>query len=136
MKYQALIAVLIALSGCGRSSDGRKDEEPQKAVLESSQEKGLRLSEKALQTLEVASIPSSTKSIHGVLNDSLVHFQDQVGIYRLRDGWYKLIPVKVLESGAARSSVASDELRPGDRVVTHGTALLRVTEMAAFDSGD
>ena len=136
MKYQAIIVLLLAVSGCARSSDGQQAEEPQKAVLEASSEKGLRLSEKAIQTLELASSPSGSRSVHSVLNDSLVHFQDQVGVYRLRDGWYKLVAVKVLEWGAARTSVASDALRPGDQVVTHGTALLRVAEMAAFDSGE
>jgi hypothetical protein len=84
------------------------------AVTEADHEKGFKLSEQARKTLDYK---ESLFSGH-VPPSSVVRYQDKTGVYRVRDGWIKL--------------VGPDELKKGDRVVTGGVALLRVTELDTF----
>ncbi len=88
---------------------------PEKAVLEASREKGFRLSPEAIRILGI-----EWKELSGSPPDSaLVFYQDKVGVYRLREGMFQLIP-------------SSEKLQKGDAVATRGVSFLRVTEMELF----
>lgn len=107
-----------------------------KGVLEASLEKGIRLSDKAAATLEIKSAPLNGNSSHKIPIAALVYSQGQVGAYRLRDGWYKLVQVRIDNKSAKDAVIRSTELKPDDQIVIEGVALLRVADMDAFGGGE
>ena len=107
-----------------------------KGVLEASLEKGIRLSEKAAATLEIKSVPLNGNSSHKIPTAALVYSHGQVGAYLLRDGWYKLVPVRIDNRSAKDVVIQSTDLKPKDHIVVEGVALLRVAEMDAFGGGE
>ena len=99
---------------------------PTLAVQEASLKDGFKLSEKAKEVIGVK-VKSLGARPFNVPTSALVFHGDKVGVYRFRDGWFKLIEVQ--RSG---SSVSSSELRENDQIAIQGVALLRVSEMDAF----
>jgi len=113
--------LLTALTACREPiSEGHDAHGPQ-AVLESSPSEGFRLAPQALRTLGIETTPLKQGRIEEIPRSALVYYQDEVGVYRLRDGWFRLVPLD-----------APEELRPGDSVATQGAAYLRVTDMSLF----
>jgi len=104
-----------------------------KAVLEISKTDGFRLSEKATSKIGLATSPIESAPEFTIPENAVVHSLDILAVYRLREGWYKLIPVEVVRKKGAELVVRSPDIKSGsDRVVTRGIALLRATEMEAF----
>lgn len=116
-------------------SIGLSEERPGKAVFETSPEQGMKLTEKALKNIEVKTTKAVSGSQYLLPLESLVYFQDQVGIYRLRQGWFKLVKVEVMKKRGKESLVRTNEIQSGDEIAIHGADLLRVSEMDAFGSG-
>lgn len=115
---------------------GLEDTTPvEKAILEASQDRGIRLSDKARKTIGIATSPILSKGPHSVTQTSMVYYQDKVGIYRLREGWFKLIELSDIERTSSGFVLRTFELQSGDEIVVRGTALLRVAEMEAFSGG-
>lgn len=111
------------------------------AVIAISKTEGFKLSEKAIQTLGVKTgIPTSFgQSVFEVPSESLVYSEFRVGIYRLREDWFKFIEVDRVHRLAPFSRVHTKEfnsLRSQDRVAIQGAPLLRVVEMEEFDRGE
>ncbi len=125
--------LILLLSTTCRPAHGTESTEPAKAVLEASEEKGLRLSPLAERALGLAVKPVGRTPLELPLS-AVVYSLDTIGVYRLRDGFYKLVPVGVEKRGKT-AKVSSAELRAGDRVVSAGAALLRVAEIEAFTPG-
>ena len=124
--------LLIVLVANVRSEENSGPVDSEKGVLEAVPEKGIRLSEKALKTLEISAAPLDGASSHRIPTTALVYYQDHVGVYRLRNGWYKLIEVKIEDKSPKSTLVRSAGLKPDDEIVVTGVALLRVAEMDAF----
>lgn len=101
---------------------------PGKAV-EALDHEGLKLSAKAKAALGIKSVSLSGNGPHRVPAAGLVYFRDEVGVYRLRDGWFKLVEVRVSERNKREAVIGSSGLKPGDQVVVSGAARLRVVEM-------
>ena len=121
------VAALLVLPGRRFAT---AEEAPPHAAIESSPEKGIRLSAAALKSLEVGTEPiGARRETYQIPAGALIYSQDRVGVYRMRDGWFKLIKVVLLGRPAARATVRTAEFKPGDRVATRGVALLRVAEM-------
>ncbi len=112
------------------------EERAGKAVYETSAELGMKLNEKALKNIEVQTKKISPSNDQVIPLDSIVNFQDQIGVYRLRDGWFKLINIEILNKDNRQATVRTNELKGGDDLVIHGADLLRVAEMDAFGSGE
>ena len=108
------------------------EEKQMPAVQETSPERGFRLSKKAVETLELKSAGITTSKTVKIPTSALVYFQDKVGVYRLRDRWYKLIPGTLSEKSQKSSIFQSSDLTAGDQIVTEGVGLLRVADMDAF----
>ena len=108
---------------------------PGKAVEALDHDKGMRLSLKAAAALGVKTAPVAGSDPYRVPASSLVYFQDEIGVYRLRGGWLKLIEIKVAEKSKKDAVIRTREIKPGDRIVVAGTALVRVTELD-LSSGD
>ncbi|MBI5246839.1 MAG: hypothetical protein HY923_06625 [Elusimicrobia bacterium] len=123
------IAALLALSFPSLSI--AEEPAPQPAV-ETSPEKGMRLTDAALKTLEVKTeAAGAQRASYQLPASALVYSQDRIGVYRLREGWFKLIKVTLLGRPGTKASVRTAELKAGDRIVTRGAALLRVAQMDA-----
>ena len=74
------------------------------------------------------------KDVHTVPLQSLVYFRDNVGVYRYRDGWLKLIEVAILEKSDHSAHVRSFEISPGDQILTQGAPLVRAADLDVFSS--
>lgn len=107
-----------------------------KAVEETSEKLGFRLSQIAQKTIGLATEPVTSSGDHMFRNESLVRFQDKVGVYRLRDGWFKLVEGTIILKKAGQKVFRCSEIGPGDGLVIQGTALLRVADMEAFAGGE
>ena len=110
---------------------------PQKGVLEANDKDGFTLSDQAFRTLGVQSKMIQSKQTHILPPKSLVYFQNEVGVYRLRKGWFKLIEGEVLNRSSSQVLFKSTGLIPGDQVVIEGAPLLRLTDLTIWSgSGD
>lgn len=98
------------------------------AVTAADEHDGIRLSEKAVEAMGIKTSPYEG----GPIPDSaFVFYQDRVGVYRLREGWFKLVPLPA--SNQEGSGVpASGDLKAGDQLVVQGKGLLRAAELDAF----
>ncbi|MBI4396791.1 MAG: hypothetical protein HY548_06835 [Elusimicrobia bacterium] len=117
----------------GEEETGVANVGPDSAVLEADPDRGFRLSEKARRTLDVEFKPAS-----GLLpKSSVVHFKDETGVYRVRDGWFKLIEGEAEPHGHQVRFVPEHkgDLRKSDRIAVKGVPLLRVTELDVFSAG-
>lgn len=134
MKYtlQGILFSMIMAFSIGAISEKREG----KAVYEMSSDLGIKLTEKAIINIEVKSSKIDANNQLKIPSDALVYFQDQIGVYRLRDGWYKLIPIKVLKKDGNSVAIQKSEFKAGDEVVIHGADLLRVSEMDALGGGE
>ena len=113
------------------SFQGFTEERKGKAVYEISPEKGMKLTDKALKNIEVKTASIATPYEATVPLESLVRSQDQVGVYRVREDWFKLIKVQVIEENSQEAQISGD-FQQGDSLVTEGAGLLRVSELDAF----
>jgi hypothetical protein len=103
-----------------------------KAIQAASLAKGLRLSERAKQTLGLKFRSIETKSPFRVDSKAIVYHEADVGIYRMRDGWIKLIDVHIIKKNQDGTIFDTRELVLGDQIVTDGVPLLRVAELNAW----
>jgi multidrug efflux pump subunit AcrA (membrane-fusion protein) len=102
---------------------------PAKAVLEANAERGMRLSEKAHKRLGIKTVRLMGTAPLRVPTLALVASKEEVGVYRLRDGWYKHVEVEVSGKERGSAMIRTGDLRPGDEVVVSGAPLLRVAEL-------
>lgn len=109
---------------------------PGNAVTAADKHTGLQLSPEALKTLGLKTQPLPATSL--LPKSAIVAFKDETGVYRLRDGWYKLVEGNIQPQGNLIRFTPRDksDLRPGDHVAVEGAPLLRVTELDAFSSGE
>ncbi len=131
----------LSLAAEVKSAEPRvqKEDPPvkKKAVPETSKTDGFRLSEKATRTISLVTKPIVSAPEFTIPVRALVHSLDLLGIYRLRNGWYKLVPIEVVRKKESELTVRSHEIKADtDRVVTNGIELLRATEMEAFGGGE
>ena len=102
---------------------------PTKAVLEASAERGLKLSEKAVKRLGIRTTRLAESGQYRVSIKALVYSQEEVGIYLLRDGWYKHVDVEVAGRERDFAVIQAKGLKAGDQIVVAGAPLLRVAEL-------
>lgn len=108
------------------------------AVTEADHEKGFKLSEKAVKTLGLEWKPIQALPSLVLPQSSVVHFKDEAGVYRLREGWIKLIEGDAQVEGdkAFFMPNGKSQFKTGDQVVVRGVPLLRVTELDAFSGSE
>ncbi|MBK7546272.1 MAG: hypothetical protein IPI56_11110 [Elusimicrobia bacterium] len=109
---------------------------PGNAVTATDAEKGLQLSDEAVKTLEIKT--QAAPEEFTLPKSAIVTFKDETGVYRLRDGWYKLIEGEARPQGVLVRFIPQrkKDLRPGDTIVVEGAPLLRVAELDAFSTGE
>lgn len=62
---------------------------------------------------------------------ALVKVQENQFIYRLREGWIKKVPVKIIKKNKETVLVEILSWKPGDKIAVNGSSFLRVIELAA-----
>lgn len=109
---------------------------PGNAVTATDAEKGLQLADEAVKTLEIKT--QAAPEEFTLPKSAIVTFKDETGVYRLRDGWYKLIEGEARPQGVLVRFIPQrkKDLRPGDTIVVEGAPLLRVAELDAFSTGE
>jgi len=119
-----------------KSESGHGDEEestggvgPNNAVTAADEHDGIKLSEKAIQTIGLKTESWNGKSVSG---QTIVYHQDKTSVYRLKDGWYKLVPVTIISKTDNLVHITATELVSGDLIATSGVGLLRVADLDAF----
>ena len=102
---------------------------PDKAVTEFNTENGFILSKKAYEILEIKMQKLSGESSYIVERNGIVYYQDKIGIYRLRNERFKLVPITILQKKGDQITISSKDLNEGDQIAIQGAGLLRVTEL-------
>ena len=103
-----------------------------KAIEEVNKEKGFRLSKEAIKTLEIKLLMISQKNIQ-IDKKTLVTSKKIKGVYRLRDGYFKLLPIDLKEEINGKYLISLQEIKSGDQVVIEGAGLLRVADIYTKD---
>lgn len=110
---------------------------PGKAITAANKKDGIQLSEKAVKTLGLNYISVTGDGIFKIPVKSAVFFKDEVGVYRFRHGWHKLIDVELVSKTATEAVVKTSEIKSGDQIAKDGVPLLRAAELEAWGgSGD
>ncbi|MBL7542592.1 MAG: hypothetical protein JNL11_02195 [Bdellovibrionaceae bacterium] len=126
-----LLCTVITISAVSQEEATGFRAGPNMAATEASLKDGFKLTDKAKEVIGV-----KTKSIgskpYSIPNEALVHYGDKVGVYRLRDGWFKLIEVQKTNKDSGTSTISSSDLNEKDQIAIEGVALLRVSEMDIF----
>lgn len=106
-----------------------------KAIEEVDETKGFRMSEEAKETIGVK-LRKPSESPLVIPKDALVVSLDKRGIYRYRDGFFKMLPVKIEGEDKNTFTVAVNGLRDGDEIAVEGVGLLRVTDIYSTDTSE
>ena len=110
---------------------------PDQAITAANREEGLQLSPKATLALGLKMQAISREKNHKIPKNAVVYSQDEIGVYRFRRGWFKLVDVQVLTKTASEATIQSDDLTASDQIVIAGVGLLRVADLEAWGgSGD
>lgn len=114
--------------------DGHGEEEANPNVgpgkgVEAFGHEGMKVSAKAAASMKLKTAPLSGAGSFRVPIQSLVTFQDDVGVYRVRGGWIKMAHVEVVERTKKDALLRSKDLKAGDQIVISGAAGLRVAEL-------
>lgn len=118
-----------------KHADGEGEEEgsssvgPEKGILAKS-DKGIQLAPEAVSTFDLKAVPFTNGSIK-VSQQAIVQIKNEKSIFRLRDGWYKRVPIKIIRTAEDYATIESLDLKPGDQVVVQATGFLRMAEVAA-----
>lgn len=109
---------------------------PNQAVLAADPNLGIKLSDLSAKTMGLAFVPVHQTGEVLVPRESIVRSEDEVGVYRSRDGWLKLIAGQISSEGDKQRFTAtkSSDLRSGDQVATGGVPLIRITDIYIFSA--
>jgi hypothetical protein len=108
----------------------------QRAILKSSQELGIQLSVKAQENIGIKTTAFKNSKNLLIPKKAIVYSMDKIGIYRMRDSWFKFIQIEIISKEGSNFIIKTAELKLGDYVVIDGVPLLRVSEMEAFTKED
>lgn len=121
----------------GQKAAGHEEEDasnvgPDKGITEANEDKGVKLSPEALKNFEIKTQTLSGAGPWTVPASARLLALEESNLYRLRDGYFKRIDFVLIKSNASQMTVRSEELQPGDEVVTGGIGFLRIAELTAF----
>lgn len=99
------------------------------AVTAADENDGIRLSPKAIETMGIKTAPYNKGQIPA---SALVRYQDNIGVYRLRNDWFKLLPIRIKGQQGDILTILAADLEPNDQIVIERTGLMRAAELDAF----
>lgn len=97
---------------------------------------GFKLSDLAARTIGLSFVPVRQSGSVLLPREAIVHSKDEIGVYRFRDGWLKLIPGRITNDGDRRqfTSLKSGDLRSEDQVAVSAVPIVRVTDIYVFSA--
>jgi hypothetical protein len=116
----------------GEEQEASSSVGPGNAVPEANSETGFKLSEKALRTLGLQLETIQPQNTYTLSRSAIVYFKDEAGVYRLRDGWFKLVQGDTEAQGSQVRFTPKESFQNGDQIVVKGVPLLRVADLDAF----
>ena len=125
-----LVSLFMPLAHGEEESKSKDRVGPGKAVIAANEKEGFQLSEKAQKSLNLTFAEVNSSSI-SVPTNALVSFQDFLAIYRLRNGWFRLVEIEPSIHGEV-ATFTSKDLKPSDQMVVGNGGLLRVVELDVF----
>jgi len=106
-----------------------------KAIIEVDETKGFKLSHEAFKTLKIK-LKSAKGSTFKISKSTLVTSKNLKGIYRLRAGFFKLLPVSITKEVKGGYMVKVSGIKTGDQIVVQGVGLLRVADVYSTDKSE
>ena len=106
-----------------------------KAIEAAKEEKGIKLSSKAIKTNKIKFYFLNGESEFDIPKKSIVKSQDKVGVYRVRSGWFKLVDVTIKSKSGTNLKVTSNSLIAGDKIVSSRVGLIKAAQLEAFGGG-
>jgi len=82
--------------------------------------------------MEIQMKPVGSSNI-SIDKNTLVLVKDEKTVFRVREGWIKRVPVKVLTKSGGIYSITSNSLKSEDQIIVHGTGFLRIAEVFATE---
>lgn len=102
---------------------------PGKGITEKSA-LGFRLSPEAIKTFELKFQPLDKGTLEVPAN-GLVEVKSDRFVYRVRDGWIRRVPIKLIRKNSRSVVLQVSDAQPGDQVIVGGTGFVRTAEMVA-----
>ncbi len=115
--------------GGGHDEEGGAGVGPDKGVLEKGP-LGIKLAPEAVKTIGAKLIPVAGPTT-SVPENAVVRIKATKSVFRVRDGWYKRIPVEVLGGQKGSVTVRSEELKSTDQIVSTNAGFIRMAEVIA-----
>lgn len=106
-----------------------------KAITVVDEEKGFSLSKESLDFMQV-NFKNAIDSIIEIPKEALVISRRDKGIYRLRKGFLKFVPVKNIQEKASNYQITLKDGEFGDRIAITRTDLLRVADIYSTDTAE
>lgn len=110
------------------SAEGPAAIGPGNAVEAYEEARGFTLSAAAIKRIGIKTRPLPAAGEINLPAAAVVRSRGATGVYRRREGWFKLVPAEV-SAAAPGFRVRAKDLRAGDEVVEEGAAILRVTDI-------
>lgn len=106
-----------------------------KAIELVDEEKGFKLSKEAIKTLKLKLESFNSNQIN-ITKNTLVSSKNTKGIYRYREGFFKLINIKIIKETKKGYTIEIKGMNFGDQFVVKGTGLLRVSDIYSTDKAE
>jgi hypothetical protein len=129
-KIKLLLVLLVSLTCSATWAETEKKElsKSNLAVTDFNEDYGFKMSQKALDTMEISFSSISGNGPWKVPKEALIQLKQSVGVYRRFEGWIDFVLVNVLGSNGDHVSIASADLETGDEVSVTNSKFLRLTE--------
>lgn len=107
---------------------------PDKGITERKDE-SFKLSPEAIKTLEVEVKPYGGGTLI-IDRKAIVFTKNDTSIFRMRDGWFERIDVKIVQKMGGRYLVTSEQLKNGDQYAVSGVNFLRIAELSTEEGAE
>lgn len=104
---------------------------PNKGVVEAEPKLGFKLHDKAYANFKIETIKLGSAPWR-IPNAALVFAKEERHVYRLKNGFFKSIDVKILKREGKSFVISSEDLGTGDQIVSVGTGFLAIVDEAVF----
>lgn len=124
----------------GAERDKEHDEEtsssvgPNKGITEKGPN-GFKLSDEAIKTFRLQTVGVNSTNMT-ISNQSIVRIKNGKFVFRLKDGWYKRVEIKIIQTNQGLVTIKSAELADGDKIVNAGVGFLRIAEVFSEEGAE
>jgi hypothetical protein len=106
-----------------------------KAIEVVDEQRGFKLSEEAIKTLGIR-LKNVNGGVFYIGKKTLVTSRMIKGIYRFREGFFKLLKAEILKERKGGYLVKVEGMNAGDQIVVSGVGVLRVADVYSTDKAE